>query len=495
MSASLLASYDTQAHVLVFDGKPYLVGGRWTPSGVDKPPSDPGRAARQIGFDPNRLAYAHMPATKQIGWYVFPEGARPQRGICLANVLKQRIANMHEFSFPSMIMLNFEQAAWVVVFDSEGAILPDWERWAPDFASLREEVDRNSGNIGIFRGKDSKIIDDPAQAVAWLFETYQPKAPHRVEVRLANENTRMARRLMLGGVALAALAVAGHYGWQRYEQRVAAHKAAMEAAQHAKMAAFERHERELAQQRRLSAHQKLIDYWHDFPRPWADAPANQAVLETCVNQVTTAPAFDDGWTRSGIACAVHGHSMTVSSTWTRGPLATVLDKPAGAIGKNGQTVTGSVTLPLPAATDPATAANGAPRLQQTADRSGAADPAGQPWTAKADGRLLGVQNDYLHWLGYAQRYAGVVAISVHGAHTAFRPPVPPFIKGKKKIAKIAQETPVLWRQFPISASSKLAPDQGWPLLDRPGFVITKISAQAHGGRIGSWQMSGVQYAR
>lgn len=449
---------DPVARIITVNRHPWVVGGRWSEPTYQKKPRDLFTVARNGGMDPKRLSALFLQREQQIGWFIAADGDQPRRGTPLVWAVIRQLEQRRDVSLPLMAVFNLGPCWWMVILDAVGNILPGWERWGTEeeIKGILKDPDI-SGMLNPFRS-NARFFETEKESWEWLLMGLPKKKPQAMP---ADALRKAITQTSLAVILLGVLGTSADMGWHWYQ-----HQQAEKAA--ASLRVKEMHEALLRRQQALAAQDtsraidaRLKSYWRQYPRPWKTAPPWNAVLTAC------RPAFfgketQDGWRRSRVTCNVVNGLLQVQTIWTRGTMATVLKKPAGVIGNDGNTITENQTVSV---------------FLHTGSGVTADLPEG--------GRT------YLKWMGAMQSYAGVLTIHLPATMKVFRPPVPSFVP-KQDAAKV--HSPVLWKSAAIVLSGSLAPWDGWPLLDAPDFVPLSVVMNTAGNSV-FWKLQGVQYAR
>jgi hypothetical protein len=444
------------ARLIIVNRHPWVVGGRWSEPTYQKKPRDLFTAARNGGMDPKRLSALFLQREQQIGWFIAADGDKPRRGTPLVWAVIRQLEQRRDVSLPLMAVFNLGPCWWMVILDAVGNVLPGWERWGTE-AEIKGILANPdiSGMLNPFRG-NARFFETENESWEWLLAGLPKKRPQAMP---ANALRKAMTQTAIVVTVLGALGASADIGWHWYQHQQAEKAAASLRAKEMQDAML-RNQQALAAQNASGAIQARLEaYWKQYPRPWKTAPSWNAVLTAC------RPAFfgketRDGWRRVRVTCGVVNGQLQIRTVWSRETLATVLKKPTGVLGINGNTVTENKTTFL-----------------YTGSGVTAALPAG--------GRT------YLQWLGAVQSYAGVLTINLPATMTAFSPPVPSFVP-KQDAAKV--HSPVLWKSAALAMSGRLAPWDGWPGLDTTGFVPLSVTMNTAGNSV-FWKLQGVQYAR
>ncbi|OIQ69791.1 pilin accessory protein (PilO) [mine drainage metagenome] len=251
-------------------------------------------------------------------------------------------------------------------------------------------------------------------------------------------------------VAVLGMAAVGGGVWWKHQQDQRAAIAAQLAASAAQSAqSVAQAQERLREQQDIAA---IRQQWAAIPRPWTQAAAWPAVIAACM----PGPVTIDGWRLAAVDCAVQGAQVNVTQTWDRGPLATVLKTPRGAISSDGNQVVSTSRSPL--------------ALAPTGD-------------------LPGAPGDAQHlWLGLSQQWSQVLQIQPE-APMPFRPPYPPNTAPdvQKKLPQ-----PVLWNAMPVKLTSAVPPTS-WPVLETPNLIPQDVRVDIKPTGL-LWTLKGIQYA-
>ena len=444
------------ARMIIVNRHPWVVGGRWSEPTYQKKPRDLFKAARNGGMDPKRLSALFLQREQQIGWFIAADGEKPRRGTPLVWAVIRQLEQRRDVSLPLMAVFNLGPCWWMLILDAVGNVLPGWERWGTEAEIKGILADPElSGMLNPFRG-NARVFETEKESWEWLLAGLPKKRPQAVP---ANALRKAMTQTAIAVIVVGALGASVELGWHWYQHQQA-EKAA--AALHAKemQDALLRHQQALAALASSSAiHARLEAYWKQYPRPWKTAPSWNTVLTAC-RPVFFGKETLYGWRRIHVTCAVESGQIQVKTVWSRGTLATVLNKPGGVMDGSGNMVTETSATSYSA-------------------RSGTA-------TALPAGGLT-----YLQWLGAVQSYADVVTIKLPSTLASFIPPVPSFVP-RQDVAKV--RSPVLWKSVGLSMTGNVAPWNGWPGLKTADFVPLSVTMNTAGNSV-FWKLQGVQYAR